>query len=288
MGLTSFQRQLACTVLIFVLFLGWCLFPLFFKVIMNGVGIDSPQLSEYGPLGDIYGSLNALLTSITLGMISYTAFLQHKVSKVVKQESFRNMFYGLLQHNREIINSIKFNKCLNLKLIRLNNEVWGSVRIFGELSNAFSQFLKENDHRIESLTRAEVRKELRKFVSDSTNNNLSNGFYSSFKNYKSLVDYVKKESFLTKVEKEYYFSVIRNSMYYGEKKALLWLMVSSNDDEYMECFKGTYLLDLKIRALESDDGVARNKKNRLIRFINHFEVESSVFKSYEIIDDSRK
>lgn len=246
-------------------------------------GTDTLQLTDLGPLGDIYGSLNTLFTSLTLGVIAYTAILQYRVSKVMQKDSFKNMFYSLLEQNREIINSIKFPQCKRIGLINVKGETWDSVKIFSELSDEFTEFLKKNHRSIESLTKEDVRKFLRNFVTDKTKNTRSNGFYSSFKNYKSLINYVKYEGILNAEEKSFYFSVIRNSMYYGEKKALLLLVISSSNDEYLECFKDTSLLDLKLKILSRDLIEEREKKERLIRFIKHFKVDPSIFKNGELL-----
>ncbi|UOG18652.1 hypothetical protein [Acinetobacter sp. PK01] len=249
----------------------------------KGVVTGTLQLTDLGPLGDIYGSLNTLFTSLTLGVIAYTAILQYRVSKVMQKDSFKNMFYSLLEQNREIINSIKFPQFEKIGLIKVKSETWDSVKIFSELSDTFTEFLEKNHHRIESLTKEDVRKVLRNFVTDKTKNTRSNGFYSSFKNYKSLINYVKHEEILNEEEKSFYFSVIRNSMYYGEKKALLLLVISSSNDEYLECFKDTSLLDLKLKILSRDLIEEREKKERLIRFIKHFKVDPSLFKNGDLL-----
>ncbi|EEY76035.1 hypothetical protein HMPREF0012_03018 [Acinetobacter calcoaceticus RUH2202] len=51
---------------------------------MNGIGSNETDLSDFGPLGDIYGSLNTLFTSATLIIVMYSAYLQRQANKDVR------------------------------------------------------------------------------------------------------------------------------------------------------------------------------------------------------------
>lgn len=80
MGFTKAQKVVFVLVMLFLLLFIWGLFPLVFKWIMNGIGSSKTDLSDFGPLGDIYGSLNTLFTSATLIIVMYSAYLQRQAN----------------------------------------------------------------------------------------------------------------------------------------------------------------------------------------------------------------
>lgn len=269
-------------VIIFGLFV-FLTYPYFFNLwALHFLGIPESELKNYtelGPIGDIYGSLNAFISSIVLCAVAYTARLQFDASKEMRKESFRNMFYTLLERNREIIKSI---------ILDNDDEKRSPASYFGDLSDYFTSYLEKNADRIGELTMSEVKTALREFVKNKNKPTLTNGFYSSFKNYKSLLNFVKNEKLLSDKEKKFYLDIIRSSMYYGEKKALFWLAISTSNNEYKECLKDTNLLDFKIKPEASDKPEDKQKKERIIKIAQQFGVDKTVFKSSYAFDEYNK
>lgn len=268
----------------------WLFFPFLFKAFMfwmDLIGVELEVFSDFGPIGDIYGSLNTLISSIALCAVAYTTKLQYDASKEIRKESFRNMFYTLLDKNRNTIKSI---------ILENEDEERSPAKYFGDLSDEFTIFLEKNIDHIEKLPQEEAKKfakdALRVIVKNKKKETSTNGFYSAFKNYKSLLNFVMNENLLSIKEKKFYIEVIQSSMYYGEKKALLWLAVTTSNNEYKESLKGTYLLDLKIRpnvdAKSEKELIEEEKKERIIRLANYFGLDKTAFKSDFAFDEYKK
>lgn len=80
----SFENKRHVVVLIISVVLVWFFFPLIFKAFMfwmRWVDIDLTTFAAYGPVGDIYGSLNTLFTSATLAFVIYSTILQRQANK---------------------------------------------------------------------------------------------------------------------------------------------------------------------------------------------------------------
>lgn len=79
------SQKIVCSVAgIVILIIAWGLFPLFFKWLMHGIGSGKENLEDFGPLGDIYGSLNTLFTSATLIIVVYSTLLQRQANQDAK------------------------------------------------------------------------------------------------------------------------------------------------------------------------------------------------------------
>lgn len=80
----SFENKRQVGLLIVLVVLIWLVFPFLFKAVMfwmGWVGVDLATFAEYGPVGDIYGSLNTLFTSATLAFVIYSTILQRQANK---------------------------------------------------------------------------------------------------------------------------------------------------------------------------------------------------------------
>lgn len=257
----------------------WLFFPIFFQwwAVDFWIVPDSQtdEFMKLGPIGDIYGSLNTFISSIALCAVAYTTKLQYDASKEVRKESFRNIFFDMLERNRRAIESIA-----------LNNECT-PTKYFGEFSNSFTKYLKYNEAEISQMdfeaAKEKLRAGLRDTVECKENKSLTDGFYTAFKSYKLLLRLVKNEKQLSKDEKSFYFEVIQSSMYYGEKKALFWLALTTSNDEYKQCLKDTYLLDLQVKDESTDTPERKAKKARIIRLAKQLGLDKTAFKSSDAI-----
>ncbi|EXS32634.1 MULTISPECIES: cell envelope integrity protein TolA [Acinetobacter calcoaceticus/baumannii complex] len=84
MNLTDFQKRLLWGLGILFILILWITFPLVFKEWVFKLLVKPPFTPEaftsLGPIGDIFGALTALLTSLTLIIVIYTAYLQRQAN----------------------------------------------------------------------------------------------------------------------------------------------------------------------------------------------------------------
>lgn len=284
-GKISYVWLFAITVGLFL----FLTYPFFFNWwALNFWGVPEGELSDYtklGPLGDIYGSLNTLISSIALCAVAYSTWIQttslretrisnEKQLSESKHAIFSDMFYNLLMHSKDTVNALT---------IKGKNK----TEILNDASNTFSELLKnEWKHNLENLTHENVRVSLRNFVNKISDCQRSTGFYSSFYNYKTLISFVKKEK--EGQEQDFYLKIISNSMSYTEKKILLWLAVNSRNNEYLECFKNTYILDLKLEPLARETEDEKEERELMLLFIKHFQIDPTSFKYHPDIHFSNQ
>lgn len=101
MNKIKFTKELKCNwwlIGVFV-FCIWVTFPFLFKALMswmNFVGVEFTTFASFGPIGDIYGSLNTLFTSATLAIVVYSTILQRQAN-----EDARNAMAEQLQQARD-------------------------------------------------------------------------------------------------------------------------------------------------------------------------------------------
>lgn len=260
--------------------------------------------SDLGAISSVYGSLGALVSSITLISAFAVVYLQNNTLKAMRKESFNSMFISLLELNRKIIGELdENNSCMYFS--QLSDDF---TKAFGEISEKYKIYSIDQ---ITNEMKIDIKKELKIKLREATKvkkqEGLIEGFYSKFKNYVSYSNVVKEKgpedstkgfyskfkSFrpLLKIikdnkdissdEKEMYFELIRSTISYGEKKALLWLAITSSNDEYKECLKGTNLLDLKIKSKNSDTEKDKEKAKNIIKISKVFGIDSTCFKSNE-------
>ncbi|OUY08731.1 hypothetical protein [Acinetobacter populi] len=267
----------------------WFLFPWIFSIFFNWILKDPVYYGEnFGAVGDIYGSLNTLISSIALCAIAYSTWLQVtslKETRETNQQQLResqnaifiNEFYNLLNYNRNIFNSL---------VITNSKESLKAIDIFSKLSDEFTRLLNEEwKDRIDTLTPSEVRLALRTFIRKISDETKSTGFYSAFNFYPTIINYVKVEQSGDEKKKLLYMNIIGNSMYYGEKKALLWLAV--NSQSYRDALMDSNLLDLKIVDREDDDQSELERKARFRKFIKHFGLDKSSFRNSDVFNDDK-
>lgn len=292
--------SLTCLVLVIITFL---YFPLLFKsiaiefwgipkTVYQDGSVEVAELADLGPIGDIFGSLNSFISSIALCAVALSTWLQIKALKETREANqrqselaeknhqeqmkasddaiFSNMFYNLLIHNKNTVNSLtitNYKGCLSKQdILELTSN---------ELSRLLREDWKDN---LDSITRVDAARALRKFISRISDGKTSTGFYSAFYNYKTLITLVKNHK--NQELKESYFQIIANSMSYTEKKLLLWLSINGRNTEYLDCFKDTKILDLKLEPVVYDEKESKRAEERdlMLRFVKHFQIDPSSFK----------
>lgn len=150
---------IAVIILIFL----WLFFPAIFnwwavnvwKVPLAQVN----ELNKLGPLGDIYGSLNTLISSIALMAVAYSTYLQISSLREARQVNAKQLELAHKSHTEQLIESKHaifsntFNSLLNHKQDRYNglfirNKETGdefvSEEIFVDVALRFLYLLENN------------------------------------------------------------------------------------------------------------------------------------------------
>lgn len=284
MKLTNFQIKLGWGVGIGSIICLWIAFPFIFKTLLSFYTFPE-NFNEFGAFGDIYGSLNTLISSIALCAVAFSTWLQITSLREAREANqqqlieaknavFSDMFYNLLTHSKDTVNALT-----------IKGE--SKTEILNGLSDQFSKLLKDDwRNNLENLTHDNVRKALKNYVDKISDGQRSTGLYSSFYNYKTLISFVKNEKH--KDEWDFYMKIIANSMPYTEKKALLWLAINSRNDDYLECLKGTHILDLKLEPLSRETNEETEERELMLMFIKHFKIDPTSFKYHPDQDQLNK
>ncbi|CAI3119472.1 hypothetical protein [Acinetobacter pittii] len=201
-------------------------YPYFFNWwAINFWGVPKGELSDLGPLGDIYGSLNSLISSIALCAVAYSTILQIKELRLsrttykdqlseTKFANFSNLFYSLLNHKQT-----KYNN------FRINNEEdeFDSIRIFNAISKRFLTLVRSEWNDEERLNDDTIKKELHVFLLKLTKRAAtSQELNSYFLIYGDLLNLIKRSG-LSLEDENFFKEIIRHSMTMSEQVTLLWM-----------------------------------------------------------------
>lgn len=242
MNLTNFQKKLIWGVGILSLICLWIAFPLIFKALIESYKFPA-NFNSFGPFGDIYGSLNTLISSIALCAVAYSTYLQVTSLKESREVNARQISLAQQTHNEQIIESqnaifaTKFYSLLNFKKDKLNsltvqkkvpfgeNEFRYTqeegVRAMDEISWKFCQRLKENITLYNGFTREKLFNDFKQ-VTKELNYQALSSMISYFHIYKDLCRLIRYSN-ISEEDKTFYKSVLSNSMTQGEQLLLFWI-----------------------------------------------------------------
>jgi hypothetical protein len=105
----------------------WCFYPIFFQWLIVTQFKINPETygKNFGAVGDTYGSLNTLVSSLALAGVVYSLYFQSISSKEAKQTSnnsaLTDQFYALMTFKNEMFYQLKFEKILSYDESRKNN-----------------------------------------------------------------------------------------------------------------------------------------------------------------------
>ncbi|KRJ26849.1 hypothetical protein APC81_04000, partial [Acinetobacter baumannii] len=167
MNLTNFQKKLMWGVGILSIICLWIVFPLVFKALIDSYRLPS-EFKDLGPFGDIYGSLNTLISSIALCAVAYSTYLQvtslkdtrdvntrqlalaqqahDEQVKESRNAIFANKFYSLLNYKKDKLNSIVLIKITNSDEDFPQIQKRSGLEAIDELSSEFHSILKKNNY----------------------------------------------------------------------------------------------------------------------------------------------
>lgn len=240
MKLTNFQIKLAWIVGIGSIICLWIAFPFIFKTLLSFYSFPE-KFNEFGAFGDIYGSLNTLISSIALCAVAFSTWLQvtslketRKANKdqfILAREAhdeqikesrnaiFANQFYSLLNYKREKFNSI----VLECKFpIRSNgDQSVGALTILQILTTEFVKRLDSDPKYYDNHSELHIQKEFLK-IGESLFNGPISPIISYFFIYKNLITLIA-ESYLDAKDRAIYFDIMCNSMFQEEQMVLFWI-----------------------------------------------------------------
>lgn len=185
------------------------------------------DLTKLGPLGDIYGSLNSLISSIALCAVAYSTILQIKELRLsrntykdqlseTKFANFSNLFYSLLNHKQT-----KYN---NLRISSEHGE-FDSIRIFAGVSKRLLRLLKTDWEDLKLIDEILIKKELQLYLKSLTKKSSTiHELNSYFLVYGDLLNLIKRSK-LEEHDEDFFKEIVRNSMTVTEQVTLFWMAV---------------------------------------------------------------
>lgn len=220
----------------------WFLFPWIFSVFFNLIIKNPKEYGEsFGAVGDIYGSLNAFVSSIALCAVAYSTWLQVTSLKETRITNRQQLLLAEKTHREQLseskhaIFSNTFDTLLNHKQDRYNglkirnkddNVEYHSEEIFVEIALRF-MWLLENEFIPKNYRTFEIGSKFDEYM--RVLGGKSRGFAeirSYFTIYGDLLELIKRSE-LDENSKIFYRNIVSNSMSLHEQFTLLWISVNS-------------------------------------------------------------
>lgn len=240
MNLTDFQKKLAWGVGILSIICLWIAFPLIFKALIESYKFPE-KFNSFGPFGDIYGSLNTLISSIALCAVAYSTWLQVTSLKETRETNikqlklaedshneqlnesrnaiFANQFYSLLNYKLEKYKSLEF-ECKISRYTQEGKKVNG-LGVLQILTSYFSIEIEKNPKLFMEKSEADLRLHFMTITLLFFKEPIS-PLLSYFYIYKNLLNLIK-DSKLNDQDKAVYLDILCNSMFLEEQMVLFWI-----------------------------------------------------------------
>lgn len=220
----------------------WVYFPSLYQLLVESTTNVKPEIpSELNEIGDVYGSLNTLFSSLTLLIVMYSMFLQSKSNREISEATnkqmqiaeqnhqeqlkasrhatFTNMFHSLLQHKYEKFKQIS---------VSTKDGVLSGCEVTNLIAKEFHFLVQKKWMDIDQITKNDVDASFTYCVSKITK---GKGYYQVFNYfyiYESIFKLMENED-LTPEDKEYFKDLVRNSMEVSEQITILWIASFSPD-----------------------------------------------------------
>jgi len=262
MNLTDFQKILLWGLGILFILILWITFPLIFKEWVFTLLVKPPFTPEafasLGPIGDIFGGLTALFTSVTLIIVMYSAYLQRQANKHAREamaEQVRQAEKATIQqlslakstHEAQLKETMysnflnTYNSLMNYKLAKYNTiqlfvkgRIWHAEEIFKEIGLTFYAEKQIFELR---LTRAQIGNLYNQTLIDIAGSDKGlEELNSYFLIYQSIYDLIN-DAEITEKEKAFFRKATSNSMSKHEQLTLLW--AATNLLDWYELVKNT-------------------------------------------------
>ncbi|BFM83510.1 hypothetical protein JUNP543_1844 [Acinetobacter baumannii] len=258
MNLSDFQKKLIWGVGILSIVCLWIAFPFIFKLLIEAYRFPD-DFTNFGPFGDIYGSLNTLISSIALCAVAYSTWLQVTSLKETRKTNIKQLklaedshneqlnesrnaifvsqFYSLLNYKKDKLNSIELNFKTD-ELIAKEEEIdpnaerakpnkniklikLNGLSVIQKLVEEFNDF--SNYHPLE-LSKFSIPELLSNFytVSEGKFDDPISPIISYLYIYKDLIELITRAN-ISIEDKEHFKSILRNSMFQEEQILLFWV-----------------------------------------------------------------
>ncbi|MFW1756541.1 hypothetical protein ACG9Y4_05345 [Acinetobacter guillouiae] len=223
--LTWKKTLLTLVILLFVIVPSWAYFPIFFAKLTHWMLGDAKVYGDHlGAVGDIYGSLNTLVSSIALLAIAFTTYLQvvslretravnNEQIKESRHSVFTAKFYGLMNYKLELLHTLK---------VKDKDNEYKGYEIFVLFHNKMSELLSNEWLELYNIDDKELQEEFHKFARQINGSKEFANWFSYFLIYAELIKLIKNSK-IEKHEKSFFEKVVRNSMTMEEQVTLFWI-----------------------------------------------------------------
>lgn len=242
MKLTNFQIKLAWIVGIGSIICLWIAFPFIFKTLLSFYSFPE-KFNEFGAFGDIYGSLNTLISSIALCAVAFSTWLQvtslketrkaNKDQVILAREAhdeqikesrnaiFTSKFYSLLQYKDAKLKHINFTS-IDESIKNTEKQNISGFELMETLAHTFyHDILRYHSTSYTDFSLDELRNDLMKESSKHVSNSISSlisFFYIHCEIVKLIADADIDDS-----DKEFFKSTFYSSMFQTEQIFLFWI-----------------------------------------------------------------
>ncbi|MEN8549720.1 hypothetical protein ABFW07_10485 [Acinetobacter soli] len=218
-----------------IIMLVWVYFPFLFTLMMSWMGwlgLDLKGYGEFGPIGDIYGSLNTLISSVALCAVAYSTRLQVKGLREAKETSnnsaLTEQFYSLMTFKNEMLYQMKFPAKNDHNLAQLT-DVWvrdvSAMEAFILIAKKFKETIySPNKYSNHQFTKESHLKQLMAEIFEEEVSSLISYFYI----YGDLIRLINNADVEDEI-KENFRSVLRNTMLQEEQITLFWFASVNNE-----------------------------------------------------------
>ncbi|OTG65906.1 hypothetical protein [Acinetobacter silvestris] len=244
----SFENKRQVSLLIVLVALVWLFFPFLFKAFMfwmDWIGVDLKTFAAYGPISDIYGSLNTLFTSATLILVIYSTILQRKANAEMRQFSvdqinasrhatFTNMFHSLLNYKSERFNQISMST---------KDKTLDACEISNLIAEEFQRLVQNKWKNIDKIEKEELKNSFEYCIAKITKGKGYYKIHNYFFIYESIFNLIENEKLSLK-DQDYFKDLVRNSMEVGEQITILWIASFSDYSQKFLMNSGIFSFEL--------------------------------------------
>lgn len=242
MNLTDFQKKIVWGVVILSIISLWIAFPFIFKLLIEAYKFPK-DFTNFGAFGDIYGSLNTLISSIALCAVAFSTYLQVtsiretretntkqlKLAKEAHDEQvkesrnaiFANKFYSLLNFKENKLSTVVLTKKKETDSDFQEFEEVSGLKGMEDLALEFHTIMSSNKNAYVSYYPGELLEEFNQTVERLGYNSVSL-LLSYFHIYIDLLNLIGTSN-ISENDKNFYKSVLSNSMYQYEQVLFFWI-----------------------------------------------------------------
>ncbi|MEJ5037727.1 hypothetical protein WH285_12395 [Acinetobacter johnsonii] len=258
MKLTNFQIKLGWGVGIGSIICLWITFPFIFKTLLSFYTFPE-NFNEFGAFGDIYGSLNTLISSIALCAVAFSTWLQVTSLRETRKSNESQLLLAQKAHVAQIkesqyaIFTNMFQMLMSQKLT-LQKDLCSNLKnyqspqmIFLKMSKEFQSLIENKWTDISKVNLTEIDIKFSETANDLGQSDFfSDILYNYFFIYDSIL-YLIKTSSLEKEQKEIFYKIVSNSMDMYEQLTLLWF--SAFTDRVSQNLVNSKILDFEFDKL---------------------------------------